>query len=129
MILIGSLLGFGSSWTHDPKRNHAEADFGSSELCRPSAEIELLLCCARTRTNPEMLQRLREAARKEIDWFQFVRLALRHDTLSLTYRNLDRICGDIVPSGVLEPLRARHEADATETPATCEGINRHSLFP
>jgi len=81
----------------------------------PLPEIELLLCCARTRTNPEMLQRIREAARKEIDWFQFVRLALRHDTLSLSYRNLDRICGDIVPSGVLEPLRARHEADASES--------------
>ena len=77
------------------------------------AEIELLLCCARTRCNPEMLQRIREAARKEIDWFQFARLALRHDTLSLTYRNLHQICPDIVPSGVLEPLRARHEADAT----------------
>jgi len=77
------------------------------------AEIELLLCCARTRCNPEMLQRIREAAGKEIDWFQFARLALRHDTLSLAYRNLHQICPDIVPSGVLEPLRARHEADAT----------------
>ena len=41
------------------------------------AEMELLLCCARTRTNPEMSQRIREAAQKEIDWVQFIRLALR----------------------------------------------------
>jgi hypothetical protein len=80
----------------------------------PCAEMELLLCCARTRSSPEMSQRIREAARKEIDWFQFIRLALRHDTLSLTYRNLQRICADIVPSGVLQPLRARHEAEAAE---------------
>jgi|HubBroStandDraft_1064217.scaffolds.fasta_scaffold23565_2 hypothetical protein len=79
------------------------------------AEMELLLCCARTRANPEMSQRIRKAARKEIDWVQLIQLALRHDTLSLTYRNLHRICPDIVPTGVLQPLRARHEADATET--------------
>ncbi|MGC1416369.1 MAG: nucleotidyltransferase family protein [Candidatus Acidiferrum sp.] len=79
------------------------------------AEMELLLCCARTRPNPEMSQRIRESARKEIDWVQFVRLALRHGTLSLTCRNLHKICPDIVPSGVLQPLQARHEADATES--------------
>ena len=78
------------------------------------AEMELLLGCARTRSNPEMSQRIREAAQKEIDWVQFIRLALRHDTLPLTYWNLQRICPDIVPSGVLEPLRVRHEAGAAE---------------
>lgn len=78
------------------------------------AEVELLLCCARTRTNPEMSQRIREAAQKEIDWVQFIRLALRHGTLPLVYWNLHRICPDIVPSGVLEPLRVRHEAVAAE---------------
>src|SRR6202140_2975890 len=78
------------------------------------AEAELLLCCARTRTSPGMSQRIREAAQKEIDWVQFIRLALRHDTLPLTYWNLHRICPNIVPSGVLEPLRARHEEGAAE---------------
>jgi hypothetical protein len=84
------------------------------QTAAPCAEMELLLCCARTRTNPEMSQRIREAARKEIDWFQFIRLAFRHDTLSLIYWNLHRICPDIVPGGVLEPLRARHEAEALD---------------
>ncbi len=88
----------------------------------PCVEMELLICCARTRSNPDMSQRIREAARKEIDWFQFIRLALRHDTLSLTYRNLHRICPDIVPSGVLEPLRARHEAEAAEARLLAEEL-------
>jgi Uncharacterised nucleotidyltransferase len=87
---------------------------GQLQTAAPSAEMELLLCCARTRTNPEMSRRIREAARKEIDWFQFIRLALLHDTLSLIYWNLHRICPDIVPGGVLEPLRARHEAEALD---------------
>ena len=78
------------------------------------AEVELLLCCARTRTDAEMSKRIREAAQKEIDWVQFIRLALRHDTLPLTYWNLHRICPNIVPSGVLEPLRARYEVGAAE---------------
>jgi len=87
---------------------------GQLQTAAPCAEMRLLLCCARTRTNPEMSQRIREAARKEIDWFQFIRLAVRHDTLSLIYSNLHRVCPDIVPGGVLEPLRARHEAEALD---------------
>jgi len=79
-----------------------------------SAELQLLLCCARIRTDTEMSLRIREAAQEEIDWVQFIRLVLRHDTLPLTYRHLHRICPDIVPSGVLEPLRARYEAEAAE---------------
>jgi hypothetical protein len=86
------------------------------------AEVELLLCCARTRTNSEMSKRIREAAQKEIDWVQFVRLALRHDTLPLTYRNLSRICPDLVPSGVLEPLRARYDAGAAESRLLAEEL-------
>jgi len=79
-----------------------------------SPEVELLLSCARTRTNPEISQRIREAAQKKIDWVQFIRLALDHDALSLTYCNLHRVCPDIVPGGVLEPLRVRHEAGVAE---------------
>src|SRR6202521_2739669 len=84
------------------------------------AEAELLLSCARTRISPEMSQRIREAAQKEIDWVQFIRLALRHDTLPLTYWNLQRICPDLVPSGVLDPLRARYEAGAAESQLLAE---------
>jgi hypothetical protein len=79
-----------------------------------SPEVELLLSCARTRTNPEISQRIREAAQKKIDWVQFIRLALDHDALSLSYCNLHRVCPDIVPGGVLEPLRVRHEAGVAE---------------
>jgi hypothetical protein len=78
------------------------------------AEVELLLCCARTRANPEMSQRIREVTQKQIDWVQLIRLALRHNTLALVYSNLQRICPDSVPSGVLEPLRVRHEVAAAE---------------
>jgi hypothetical protein len=87
-----------------------------------SAEVELLLCCARTRTNPEMSRRIREAAQNKIDWVQFIRLALRHDTLALTCWNLHRICSDIVPSGVLGPLRARCEARAAEARLIAEEL-------
>jgi hypothetical protein len=86
------------------------------------AEVELLLSCARTRITPEMSQRIRESAQKEIDWVQFIRLALRHDTLPLTYWNLHRICPDLVPSGVLAPLRARYEAGAEESRLLAEEL-------
>jgi len=86
------------------------------------AEVELLLSCARTRISPEVSQRIREAAEKEIDWLQFIRLAMRHDTLALTYWNLHRICPELVPSGVLEPLRARYEAGAAESRLLAEEL-------
>jgi hypothetical protein len=86
------------------------------------AEVELLLSCARTRVSPEVSQRIREAAQKKIDWVQFIRLAMRHDTLALTYWNLHRICPELVPSGVLEPLRARYEAGAAESRLLAEEL-------
>ena len=93
--------------------------FQSTATC---AEVELLLGCARTRVSEEMAQRIRGAAQKGIDWVQFVRLALRHDTLPLTYWNLRRICPDLVPSGVLDPLRARYEAEAGESRLLAEEL-------
>jgi hypothetical protein len=91
-----------------------EEQTGQLRSAATRAEMELLLCCARTRANAEMSQRIREAAQKEIDWVEFIRLVLRHDTVPLTYWNLQRICPGLVPSGVLEPLRARYEAEAVE---------------
>jgi hypothetical protein len=93
--------------------------FGSAAT---GAEVELLLSCARTRIGPEVSQRIREAAQKEIDWVQFIRLAMRHDTLALTYWNLHRICPEFVPSGVLEPLRARYDAGAAESRLLAEEL-------
>jgi hypothetical protein len=93
--------------------------FGSAAT---GAKVELLLSCARTRISPEMSQLIREAAQKEIDWVQFIRLAMRHDTLALTYWNLHRICPELVPSGVLEPLRARYEAGAAESRLLAEEL-------
>jgi hypothetical protein len=86
------------------------------------AEMELLLLCARTRSSVELTRRIRAAARKEIDWVQFIRLVLRHDTVALTYRNLQRNCPDLVPSGVMEPLRERNEALATESRLLAEEL-------
>jgi hypothetical protein len=93
--------------------------FRSAATC---AEVELLLSCAHVRISPEMSQRIREAAEKEIDWVQFIRLVLRHDMPALTYLNLHRICPDLVPSGVLEPLRARYEAGASESQLLAEEL-------
>jgi hypothetical protein len=86
------------------------------------AEVELLLCCARTRTNPEMAQRIREAAQEEIDWVQLIRLALHHGTLPLLYWNLHRICPNIVPNGVLEPLRVRYEVGVAKNRLRAEEL-------
>ena len=93
--------------------------FRSTATC---AEAELLLSCARTRISEEMSRRIREAAQKKIDWIQFIRLALRHDMLPLTYWNLHRVCPDLVPRGVLGPLRARYEAGAAESRLLAEEL-------
>ncbi len=64
---------------------------------------------------PEMTERIRAAVGKDVDWIQLTRLAMRHGTMPLLYWNLERLCPDGVPKGILNSLRVRFEAEARES--------------
>ncbi len=72
-------------------------------------EAELLVCCARTRLDPPMAERLRALARRDLDWPRVVQTAHSHAMTPLLHRHLTSLCPDLVPPEVLGDLGARVE--------------------
>lgn len=69
-------------------------------------EIELLLCCTRTRLDSEKAEQLKNLLEKDIDWTYLTQLALRHGVMPLLYINLNSICPNAVPQITLEQYRS-----------------------
>ena len=76
-----------------------------AEVPDVTAEIELLLSCARTSIHPRALERLRTLVCQDLDWQRLIRLAGSHGVLPLLYRSLSRNSADAVPKAVLSELR------------------------
>jgi hypothetical protein len=96
---------------------------------RSRPEVDLLLSCARTQVTPEISDRIRTLVKKQVDWIELIRLAMRHDVMTLLYRNLQQVCPDSVPENILGPLGARHRERAREAQRRVEALVRiTSLF-
>lgn len=80
----------------------------------PPVEADLLFTTARLRMTTEIADRIRVAVRKEVNWIYLVQLAMQHETTALLYWNLQRVCPESVPPGILKPLAARYQAQAEE---------------
>jgi Uncharacterised nucleotidyltransferase len=91
---------------------------------RKRLEVNLLLCCARTKVSPEIAARIRTAVQNRLDWMALIRLGLRHNVMPLLYRNLQEVCPDLVPAQILAPLRARYESQAKDTRRLAEELVR-----
>ena len=84
-------------------------------------EDELLLCCARTVTTPQVIARLRELAAKDIDWEYLFLLARRHAVVPLLYLQLHQHATDLVPQEQLHKLKQHYvENSARNTLLTAE---------
>jgi hypothetical protein len=68
-----------------------------------SAEIELLLCCARTCVDSKTVARVKVLLRQGVDLAYLMRVARRHGLLPLVYWNLHKVCE--FPKAVLDQLR------------------------
>jgi len=75
-------------------------------------EIELLICCARTRMDSLRADRLRTLLREEIDWNYLTQMALRHGVMPLLYFNLNTTCPNAIPKATLEQFRGYFNANA-----------------
>jgi hypothetical protein len=80
-------------------------------------EIELLLCCARSRPTPETAARADALLRASLDWDYFLSLALRHGVMPLVYRRLTDSFRTTVPAERLREFKERYRTNAA-----------HSLF-
>lgn len=75
-------------------------------------EVELLLCCARTRIDSETAERIKTLLQENIDWAYLIQTALRQGTMPLLYWNLNTTCPEAVPKVILSELRGHFLAKA-----------------
>src|SRR5208283_2779368 len=87
-------------------------------------EADLLFSTARVRMTAEIADRIRAVVRGEVNWIYLIQLALQHETTALLYWNLQRICPDSVPAGILEPLATRYKTQAAEVRHRAEELVR-----
>src|SRR5215210_7856004 len=68
-------------------------------------EVELLLCCASARKDPDRSAHIRTLLDGRIDWTYLLQTAHRHGTASLLYWNLDNAAYPVaVPADVMDRL-------------------------
>jgi hypothetical protein len=84
------------------------------DLQADSREAELLFWTARTRVNEDAANRIRALVQEDLNWINLIQMAMQHGTTALLYFNLQRICPDNVPQGVLKPLAARYNSQVAE---------------
>jgi len=80
-----------------------------------SPEISLLLACARTRIDLETADRIRESARRSLDWDRLIETSLAHGLMPLLYENLNTHCADIVPPSRLKQLKDLFQKNAAHS--------------
>ena len=68
-------------------------------------ELELILCCARTRLDEETAARVRELLRGELNWSDVVAASFQHHVAPLLYENLRLTAEELVPAVWLDSLR------------------------
>ncbi len=76
-----------------------------SKKINTSPEIELLLCCARTRINEKDSENIKKLIQLNINWKYLIEIADWHRVLPLLFLNLNKICSQFVPTDVLNYLR------------------------
>src|SRR5690349_6303404 len=57
----------------------------------PRPEMELILCCARTRLDESRTERIRAMASQGLDWEALLRTARLHGMTALLYRHLNAV--------------------------------------
>jgi hypothetical protein len=73
-------------------------------LLTRSHEADLLFCCARTRMDEAVTEKVRSLAGSDLDWDFIVDRSCQHRVLPLLHRNLFAVCPDLVPPRIFEVL-------------------------
>jgi hypothetical protein len=70
---------------------------------------ELILCCARSRRDPESVRRIRTLVCEGVDWAHVMEIALRNTMVPLLYDGLRSACPETVPSETLQEIRTHFQ--------------------
>lgn len=68
-------------------------------------ELELILCCAKVRLNPNKIDRIKSLLQQDIDWEYLITTAKLHKVLPLIYLNLIKYFPEYVPQNILNQLQ------------------------
>lgn len=74
-------------------------------------EDELLLCCARTNVNPEIMDKILSLVQNDMNWDYLLKMASGHRLMPLLYYNLNSICPKMVPEDILNKLKDNFNAN------------------
>ena len=77
-------------------------------------EVELMLCCARTRSTPQMRVRVRELATQAVDWQAFLQLVASHGVRPLVYETLHSSCWEALPETIRHELAHFYSANSAK---------------
>jgi hypothetical protein len=78
----------------------------NSPLKTNKSEIELLLCCARSKMDEKTKVKVEKLVSQEIDWDFLLAIAKRHKLLPLLYYHLNTINDAFIPSEIIASLRS-----------------------
>ncbi len=81
-----------------------QADNIISEIAN-KPEISLLLCCARTNVEDKVAERIKSLLQQDINWSYLLTIAVQHEVIQLLYQNLNNVCPEAVPRGMLSALK------------------------
>ena len=76
-------------------------------VARGGPEVQLLLCCACSRRDPERSARIEALLQARIDWEYLLRTARRHGIMPLLYWQLSSISSASIPTSILDELGSR----------------------
>ena len=68
-------------------------------------EDELIVCCARTNIDNKTKEKIIYLLDEELNWDYLIYEALKHHVMPLLYFNLNSICSEKIPEGVMDKLR------------------------
>jgi Uncharacterised nucleotidyltransferase len=77
-------------------------------------EVDLLLCCARTCSPPQIRVRIKEIATQGVDWQVFLQLATSHGVRPLVYQSLHSTCGEVLPEAARQELSRFYSANSAK---------------
>ena len=67
-------------------------------------ELELILCCSRSRLDPNVTERIKHLLSQNIDWDYVLRVTINQKIWPLVYKSLNVVCPEAVPKDVLHIL-------------------------
>jgi hypothetical protein len=95
----------------------------SGQSAHATPEIELLLCCAGVRDEPERVARARRLIECDFDWDHAMTHAVQFGMTPLLHRFLSTHCEDLLPSNVAGGMRTR----AAMNELRCRALTREMV--